>query len=198
MRRSSRKGTKSPATAFIEGARHGHNACAEGQAGRRATVAHFPPGEKFEAPTPSDPHARCTRALISQAKRPIRLGHNDTAVSSPHAPLLKRSALKSYVRAVSSRASGARPPADQSRGAVSIGHRLRLARPPTNPEQKSQGGSRQARIPSRPTPILQTNLKKPFRAKNPQAMATYVPEVARLTCKNRFEQSPQDDSARDD
>jgi len=118
-----------------------------------------------------------------QVKRPVRLGHNGTAVSTPHAPRLKRSALKSYVRAVPSRASSARPPADQGRRAVSVGHGLRLARPPANPERKSQGGSRRAQIPSRPTPILQTSLKKPFEAKNPHAMATYVPEVARLTCK---------------
>ena len=69
----------------------------------RATVAHSPPGEKFEAPTPSDSRARRTRALISQAKRPIQPGRDGTAVSSPHAPRLKRSALKSYVRTVPSR-----------------------------------------------------------------------------------------------
>jgi len=151
--------------------------------GKRATVAHFTPGEKFEAPTPSDSHARRTRTLISQAKRPIRSGHNGTAVSSSHVPRLKRSVLKSHVRAVPSRASGARPPADQGRRAVPVGRSLRLARPPANPERKSQGGSRRAQIPSRPTPTLQTSLKKPFEAKNPEAVATYILEVARLTCK---------------
>ena len=82
--------------------------------GRKATVVHSPPGEKFEAPTPFDSRARRTRALISQAKRPIRPGRDGTAVSSPRAPRLKRSALKSYVRAVPSRGRGARPPADQA------------------------------------------------------------------------------------
>jgi len=169
--------------AFIERAYHGHTACVEDQRKKRATVTRFPPGEKLEAPTPSNSHARRTRTLNSQVKRRIQTGYNGTAVSTPHAPRLKRSALKSYVRAVPSRASGARPPADQGRKAVPVGHRLRLARPLADPERKSQGGSRWAQILSRPTPILQTNLKKPYRAKNPQAMATYVPEDVRLTCK---------------
>ena len=55
--------------------------------------------------------------------------------------------------------------------------------PHTNPELKSQAGSRRAQIPSRPTATLQTSSKKPFEAKNPQAMAAYVLEVARLTHK---------------
>ena len=97
---------------------------------KRATVAHSPPGEKFEAPTPSDSHARRTRALISQVKRPIRSGHNGTTVLIPHAPRLKKSALKSYVRALPSERSSARLPADQT----------------------SWGGLRWARLSPRPTP----------------------------------------------
>ena len=92
--------------------------------------------KKFEAPTPSDSQARRTRALISQVKRRVWSGHNGTAVSTPHAPRLRRSAVKRYVRAVPSRASDARPPANQSRRVVSVGRRLRLARPPIDPEQK--------------------------------------------------------------
>ena len=94
--------------------------------GRKATVVHSPPGEKFKAPTPFDSRARRTRALISQAKRPIRPVRDGTAVSSPHAPSLKRCAPKSHVRAVPSRASGARP---KSRRVVYVGRKFRLARP---------------------------------------------------------------------
>jgi len=54
--------------------------------------------------------------------------------------------------------------------------------PLLTPSKKVQGGFRRAQIPSRPTLILQSN-PKTFRGKNPQAMATYVPEVARLTYK---------------
>ena len=103
MRKSSRKGTKSPAAAFIGEARQSHTARAVVQGGKKSTVARFTLGEKFEAPTPSISHARRTRTLISQAKHPIRSRHDGTAVSSPHAPRLKRSALKSYVRTVPSR-----------------------------------------------------------------------------------------------
>ena len=135
LRRSRRKETKSPAATFIEKTHRGHTACTEDQGGKRETVARFTAGEKFEAPTPSVSHARRTRTLISQAKRPIRSGHNGTAVSIPHAPRLKRSALKSYVRAVPSRASGARPPADQGHKAVSVGHSFHLARPLLTPSE---------------------------------------------------------------
>ena len=93
------------------------------------------PGEKFKAPAPSDSHARRTRALILQVKCHFQSGRSGTTVSTPHAPRLKRGALKKYVGA--SRASGARPPADQGRRAVSVRRGLRLARPLADPEQKS-------------------------------------------------------------
>ena len=184
MRRSERRETRPPAAAFIEGARHDHAPCEEGQEGGRATVAHSP-GEKFEAPTPSDSRARRTRAFISQVKRPIQPAQDGTAVSTPHAPRLKRSALKSYVRAVPSRGRGARPPADQASQ-----EGLRRAQFPVSPDpiktpsKSCKAVFRRAQIPSRPTPALRNNFekKKPFEVQNPQAMATYVPEVARLTC----------------
>ena len=51
------------------------------------------------------------------------------------------------------------------------------------PSENCKAVSRQVQIPSHPTPTLQNEFeKKPFEAQNPQAMATYVPEVARLTC----------------
>jgi len=94
LRRSERKETKSPATAFIEGTPHGRNAhnCAEGRAGRRTTVAHFPPGEKFEAPTPSDSHARRTRALnfAGETSRPIRAQRHGRFESPRAAPQKER------------------------------------------------------------------------------------------------------------
>jgi len=125
------------------------------------------PGEKIKAPTPSDSHARRTRALISQVKRPVRSGHNGTAIYTPHVPRLKRSALKRYVRAVPSRASGARPPADQGRKAVSVGRRFRLARSLADPEQKIA-----RRFPSgadsvSPDPNTTNKSEKPFEVRNP-------------------------------
>ena len=70
--------------------------------------------------------------------------------------------------------------------------------PLNDPEQKIA-----RRFPSgadsiSPDPNTTPKTKSLSRQKNPQSMATYVPEVARLTCKNRFEQSPQDNRARDD
>ena len=137
MRRSRRKETNPAAAAFIEGAHHGHATRTQDRGGKEQPSPTPPPGEKLKAPTPSDSHTHRTRALISQVKRRVQTGYNGTAVSTPHAQRLKRSALKRYVRAVPSRASRARPPIDQGRRAVSIGHRLRLARPLADPEQKS-------------------------------------------------------------
>ena len=92
-------------------------------------------------------------------RRHIRPGHNGTVVPTPHASRLKRGTLKSYVRAVPSRASSARPPAapEPSSRAVPFGRGLRLDRP------------------------RRRNQSETSRGKNPQAMATYVLEVARLT-----------------
>ena len=153
MRESRRKETNAPAAAFIEGAGRGHTSRTEDPWGKEQPLPALSPGEKFKTPTSPrfsrPPHAR---ALISQAKRRVRSGHNGTSVSTPHTRCLKRSALKRYVRAVPSRASGARPPADQSRRAVSVRRRFRLARPLADSEQKLQGGLRRAQIPSRPTP----------------------------------------------
>ena len=125
-----------------------------GQTGKRATVAHS--GEKLEAPTSSDSRACRTRALISHAKRPIQPGRNGTAVSSPHAPRLKRSALKSYVRAVPSRGRGVRPPADQaSHGGFCRASDSVSPDPITTLSKNCKAVFRRAQIPSHPTPTLQ-------------------------------------------
>ena len=172
--RSERKETIPTAAAFIEGGEPRPRPCEEGQARERerATVAHS--GEKLKAPTPSNSRARRTHALISQAKRPIQQGRDGTAVSSPRAPRLQRSALKSYVRAVPSRGRGARPPADQAsqeghrrtqfptrptpsrpRAEVArwspVGHRFRLARPPTLQNEAEKKSLSRPKIP-RPWP----------------------------------------------
>jgi len=149
LRESRREVIEAPAAAFIEGAHRGHTACTKDQGGKEQASLAPSPGEKFETPTSPDSHTRRMHALISQVKRRVRSGHNGTAVLTPHARRLKRSTLKRYVKAVPSRASGARPPADQSRRVVSVGHRFRLARPPVNPEQKLQGGFCQVQILSR-------------------------------------------------
>jgi len=105
--------------------------------------------------TPTAP----TRAFISQAKRYIRLRCNSMTIPTPYASRLKRGALKSYITAVSYRASGARPPA--------------------MPEQSSRAVSIRVSSVS-PDPATAINLK-PSKVKNPPAMATYVPKVASLT-----------------
>jgi len=69
--------------------------------------------------------------------------------------------------------------------------------PLLTPSKKLQGGFRRSAIPSRPTLTLQANLKNLSRKKS-QAMATYVPEVAKTDLQSGFEQSPQDDRVRDD
>jgi len=51
-----------------------------------------------------------TRALNLRAKRHFWLRHNGAVVPTPHTSCLKMGALKSYVRVVPSKASGARPP----------------------------------------------------------------------------------------
>ena len=137
LRESRRKEIKAPAAAFIEGARHSHISRTEDRWGKEQPSPAPWSGENLEAPTSPDFDAYCTRALISQVKRRIRPGHNGTVIPTSHASRLKRGALKSYVRAVPSRTSGARPPADpeQCRRAVSVGRRLHLARPPIDPEQ---------------------------------------------------------------
>ena len=122
----------------------------------RATVAHSPPGEKFEAPTPSDSHARRTRALISQVKRPVRSGHDVTAVSSPHAPRLKRSALKSYVGWFLPKQEALDPPLTKVAGRSPSGADS-ISPDPYWPRARLQGGSCRAKIPSRSTPILKSN-----------------------------------------
>jgi hypothetical protein len=179
------KEIRTPAAAFIEGARRSHTSRIEDQWGKEQPSPAPWSGEKLEAPTSFDSHARCTRALNLHMRRHIRPVHNGTVVSTPRASRLKRGTLKSYVRVVPSRASGARPPA--------------------NPEQELQGGLRRAQILSRPTPwcphvapeisskavSVRRRLRlarpygrsKTFRGKKPQAMATYVLEVARLTHK---------------
>jgi len=55
------------------------------------------------------------------------------------------------------------------RRAVSVGRGFRLTRPHDNPERKI----------ARRFLSGANKSKKPFKAKNPQAMATYVPEVAK-------------------
>jgi len=163
LRRSRRKETKSPAAAFIEGGHHGHTTRAEVQGEKRATVAQFTPGEKFEAPTPSNSHARCTRTLISQAKRPIRSGHNSTAVSIPHAPRLKRSALKSYVRALPSKGAALDPPLTKRRTAVSVGRGFRLTRPHDDPERKIARRFLLGADSVSPDPDAANKSRKPFQ-----------------------------------
>ena len=190
LRRSERKETKPPAAAFIEGAHHDHAPCEEGQEGGRATVAHSP-GEKFEASTPSDSRAPRTRAFISQVKRPIHPARDGTAVSTPHAPRLKRSALKSYVRAVPSRGRGARPPADQ---ASQEGLRRAQFSPRPTPSRNCKAVSRRAQIPSRPTPTLQNEFeKKAFRGPKSPGHGHLRSRGCETDLRHRFEQSPQDD-----
>ena len=178
LRRSERKESKPPAAAFIEGARHDHAPCEEGQEGGRATVAHSP-GEKFEAPTPSDSRARRTRAFISQVKRPIQPARDGTAVSTPHAPCLKRSALKSYVRAVPSTGRGARPPANQASQEGLRRTQFSVSTDPIKtPSESCKAVSRRAQIPSRPTPTLQNESEKSLA--RPKIPRLWPPTFQRL------------------
>jgi len=151
--REREEGNQAPSGHFYRRGKPQPRPCEGGQMGKRATVAHS--CEKLKAPTSSDSRARRTRALNSQAKRPVQPGRDGTAVSSPHTPRLKRSALKSYVRAVPSRGRGARPPADQaSHGGLRRASDSVSPDPITTPSKNCKAVFRRAKIPSRPTPTL--------------------------------------------
>ena len=69
--REQEEGNQPPVAAFIEGADHGHTIYTKDRGGKEQPSPAPSSGEKFEAPTPSDSHARHTRALISQVKRRV-------------------------------------------------------------------------------------------------------------------------------
>ena len=74
-------------------------------------------------------------------------------------------------------ARGARPPMDQSRRAVSVGRRPRLARPPTDPEQNI------ARWFSSGTDSVSPDLNTEKLLKIPRPRPPTFQRLRRLTCK---------------